>query len=173
LLREIQQGDLDVVIAVTVAQPAMEPRHFWMRQAIWVRSDATQVDPDGSVPLVCYGEDCACQHVAVAALRDAGREANFVFTSRSLVSLASAVNAGFGVMVMPRGRALRNGLYVWDDAPLPKLPELYCGIFIRDGGNRTAIEELADYLDADLRAEPIETEAPSEMEPMRAAGLGV
>jgi DNA-binding transcriptional LysR family regulator len=169
LLREIQQGDLDVVMAVTVTEPAVAPRHLWMRQAVWVRSAATRLDADGPVPLVCYGEDCACQHVAVAALRRAGREANFVFTSRSLVSLASAVNAGFGVMVMPRGRALRNGLFVWEDAPLPKLPELHCGIFIRDGGNRTAIEELADYLGADLCAEPTESEEPAEVAPIRVA----
>ena len=62
-----------------------------------------RLDPDGPVPLVCYGEDCACQEVAVAALRSAGRGCNFVFTSFSLVSLAAAVEAGFGVMVMPRG----------------------------------------------------------------------
>ena len=39
-------------------------------------------------------------------------------------------------MVMPRGRALRNNLYIWDDAPLPPLPQLYCGIYIRDGEPR-------------------------------------
>jgi DNA-binding transcriptional LysR family regulator len=167
LLRAIEQGDLDVVMAVTVEQPDVEPRHLWMRQAVWVRSSATKVDSEKPVPLVCYGEDCACQHAALAALRDAGREANFIFTSRSLVSLASAVNAGFGVMVMPRGRALRNGLFVWENPPLPALPELYCGIFIRDGGNRTAIEELADYLGHDLRAEPVEPEIPAEIAPMR------
>jgi DNA-binding transcriptional LysR family regulator len=158
LLRELKQGDLDVVMAVTVAEPTVEPRHLWKRQAVWVRSDATTVDPDGPVPLVSYDEDCACQDVAVAALRQAGRECRFVFTSRSLVSLAAAVTAGFGVMVMPRNRALQNSLRVWDNAPLPQLPELYCGIFIRDGGNRAVIEELADYLATDLRADVVAAE---------------
>jgi len=153
LLRELRQGELDVVMAVTVAEPPIEPRHLWMRQAVWVHSNATRVDQEDPVPLVSYDEDCACQHVAVAALRQAGRECRFVFTSRSLVSLAAAVRAGFGVMVMPGNRALQNGLLVWEDAPLPELPELYCGIFIRDGGNRAVIEELADYLAADLRAD--------------------
>jgi DNA-binding transcriptional LysR family regulator len=154
MLRSLAQGDLDVVMAVTDTPPPVEPRHLWMRQAIWVRSDATYVDPTGPVPLVSYGEDCACQRVAIAALRQAGRECNFVFTSVSLTSLAAAVSAGFGVLVMPRGRALRNNLYIWEDAPLPQLPQIYCGIYIREGGMRSAVEELADYLDADLRAEP-------------------
>lgn len=152
-LRALEQGDLDVVIAVTDAPPTLEPRHLWRRQAAWVHSDATRVDPDGPVPLVSYGEDCACQRIAVAALRRAGRSCNFVFTSVSLTSLAAAVRAGFGVIVMPRGRVLNDNLYIWEDPPLPKLPELYCGIYIRAGADRAA-EELADYLDADLRAEP-------------------
>jgi DNA-binding transcriptional LysR family regulator len=155
LVRELKQGDLDVVMAVMVEEPAVEPRHLWKRQAVWVHSNATRVDPEGPVPLVSYDEDCACQRVAIVALHQAGRECNFVFTSRSLVSLAAAVRAGFGVMVMPGNRALQNGLLVWNDAPLPELPELYCGIFIREGGNRAVIEELADYLAADLRADVV------------------
>jgi DNA-binding transcriptional LysR family regulator len=154
MLRALKQGDLDVVMAVTDTPPVMKPRHLWMRQAVWVRSDATRVDAEGPVPLVSYGEDCACQRVAVAALSQAGRRCDYVFTSVSVTSLAAAVGAGFGVLVMPRGRALRNNLYVWEDPPLPPLPQLFCGIYVRDSEVRTAADELADYLDADLRAEP-------------------
>ena len=175
LLRDIKQGDLDIAMAVTTTTPATEPRHQWMRDAVWVHSDATKLDLDGPVPLVAYGEDCACQRVAVAALRDAGREYEFVFTSRSLVSLMAAVAAGFGVMVMPRGRAMKSNLTIWEDAPLPKLPELYCGIFVRDGGNRSAIEELADNLAAELRNLPrvADEQAPgAKVAPIRASKAG-
>ena len=154
MLRALKQGELDVVMAVTDTPPVTKPRHLWMRQAVWVRSDATRIDPDRPVPLVSYGEDCACQRVAVAALGQAGRRCDFVFTAVSLTSLAAAVSAGFGVLVMPRGRALRNNLYIWEDAPLPQLPQLFCGIYVRDGEARSAADELADYLEADLRAEP-------------------
>lgn len=172
LLRDLAQGDVDVVMAVTDTPPAIKPRHLWRRQAVWVHSPATRVDPDTPVPLVCYGEDCACQRVAVAALRQAGRGFEFVYTSRSLVSLAAAVAAGFGVMVMPRGRAVKTDLAIWDDAPLPKLPELYCGIFVRDGVTWKAIEELADFL-GELRNE---TFLPDELErtvaPIRVSKAG-
>jgi len=57
-------------------------------------------------------------------------------------------------MVMPRGRATRNRLSIWEDGPLPKLPDLYCAIFVRDGGDRTVIEELADYLKDEIRLDP-------------------
>jgi DNA-binding transcriptional LysR family regulator len=157
MLLALKHGELDVVLAVTDKPPVIKPRHMWMRHAVWVRSDATRVDPDRPVPLVSYGEDCACQRVAVAALSQAGRRFDLVFTSVSLTSLAAAVGAGFGVVVMPRGRALRNNLYIWEDAPLPALPQLYCGIYVRDlrdGEPRSAAADLADYLAADLRAEP-------------------
>ena len=37
-------------------------------------------------------------------------------------------------------------MMIWDDAPLPKLPNLYCGIYIREGGASAAYEQLADEL---------------------------
>jgi len=139
-----------------------------------VHSAATRIDPDGAVPLVCYGDDCASQRVAVAALRQAGRTCEFVYTSHSLVSLAAAVAAGFGVMVMPRGRAIKAELAIWEDAPLPKLPELYCGIYVREGGASKASEELADYLE-ELRFEPSTPEEEAEVRtvaPIRASKAG-
>jgi len=56
--------------------------------------------------------------------------------------------------VMPRGRAIRNNLTIWEDSPLPKLPPLYGAIFVRDGEDRTAIEELADHLRDEIHLEP-------------------
>jgi DNA-binding transcriptional LysR family regulator len=173
LFRDLRQGDLDVVMAVTETEPGIQPRHFWMRQAVWVHSEATNIDPEGPVPLISYAEECACQRLAVSALNRAGRDSFFAFTSASLVSLAAAVKAGFGVMVTPRGRALRNDLDIWHDAPLPALSQLYCGIYLRDSGNTPAIEELADYLETDLREEPSADEFDADtpdMTGMRPAG---
>ena len=155
MLRDLKQGDLDVVMALLTEEPTLPARHMWTRQPVWVRGHDTRIEPSGPVPLVCYGEDCACQRIAISVLHAAGRECNFVFTSHSLVSLAAAVREGFGVMVMPSGRAVRNDLLIWKDPPLPALPQLYCAIFVREGGERTAIEEFADYLADAIREEPL------------------
>ena len=146
MLRDLKQGELDLVLALFTEKPAIPARHVWTQESVWVHSAATKLDPEGPVPLVSYGGDSACQRIAVAALHRAGLDCNFVFTSHSQVSLMAAVEAGFGVMAVPRGRAIRNKLAIWDDAPLPKLPDIYCAILVRDGGDRTAIEELADYV---------------------------
>ena len=154
MLRDLKQGELDLVLALFTEEPTIAARHVWTQESVWVRSAATSLDPGGPVPLVSYGGDSACQRVAVAALHRAGLDCNFVFTSHSQVSLVAAVAAGFGVMAVPRGRAIRNNLTVWEDAPLPKLPDVYCAILVRDGGDRTAIEELADFLKDEIWIEP-------------------
>ena len=154
MLRELQHGVLDIVLATFTERPTIAARHIWTQELVWVHGDAVKLDPNGPVPLVSYGGDSACPRIAVAALHRAGLDCNFVFTSHSLVSLVAAVAAGFGVMVVPRGRAIRNNLVIWEDSPLPRLSELYCALVVREGGDRTAVEELADYLEDQIRVEP-------------------
>jgi DNA-binding transcriptional LysR family regulator len=151
MLRNLKQGDLDLAVVISKAKPAIDARHLWVDQAVWVRGDATVLDPNGPVPLVSFGEDCSCRYAAVNALHRVGRDCDFVFTSRSIVSLEAAVAAWLGVMVLPRSRVAQTSLSIWEDAPLPELPELYCGVFLREGGNRAALEELADDIAAVLR----------------------
>jgi DNA-binding transcriptional LysR family regulator len=175
MLRGLRQGDLDLGVAIASSKPAMEAHHLWLDQAVWVRSEATQIDPGARVPLVSFGEDCSCRYAAVNALNRVGRECDFVFTSRSIASLEAAVLAGLGVMVLPRSHVSQTALSVWKDAPLPELPQLYCGIYLRDGGdNRAALEELADAVAAVLRP-PLQVrdsraESVSEVAPVRASG---
>ena len=154
MLRDLQHGVFDIVLATFTERPTIEARHIWTQELVWVHSDAVKPDLRGSVPLVSYGVDSTCQRAAVTALHRAGFECNFAFTSQSNTSLLAAVAVGFGVMAVPRGRAIRNNLVVWEDLPLPKLPELYCALVVREGGDRTAIEELADYLEDQIRMEP-------------------
>ena len=103
------------------------------------------------MPLVSFGEECSCRFVARQALNREGRSCEFVFTSRSIVGLEAAVIAGMGVMVLPRSRVGNTALSIWEDAPLPALPNLYCGVFLREGSNWTPLEELADEIGAALR----------------------
>ncbi len=174
--RNLTQGDLELAVAISKSEPAIAARHLWLDQAVWVRSDATRLDSHGPVPLVSFGEHCSCRYSAVQALNRVGRDCDFVFTSRSIVSLEAAVIAGLGVMVLPRSRVAQTKLSIWEDAPLPALPKLYCGIFLREGGNRAALEELADEIAAIWRpllevTEGADTTAPA-LPPARASGSG-
>jgi len=152
MLHALRQGALDLCVTMSDSKPTGDAHRSWTDQAVWVRSEATALDAVGSVPLVSFGEDCACRRAAVNALNRVGRECDFVFTSRSIASLEAAVLAGLGVMVLPKSRVPLSGLSIWEDAPLPDLPQLHCGIYMREGGGQTEVlEELADTIAAALR----------------------
>src|SRR3979490_2204375 len=110
MVRGLRQGDIDLAVAVSNSKPSIEAHHLWIDQAVWVRSEATQLDSGGPVPLVSFGEDCSCRYTAVNALHRVGRDCAFRFTSRSIASLEAAVLAGLGIMVLPRAADRAHGL---------------------------------------------------------------
>ncbi len=100
--------------------------------------------------LVSYRDSCVCTRVALATLDKAGRASELVFRATNAEALRSAVAAGFGVMVVPRSR-VPTELEVCDDRPLPPLPPLFCGIFVREGAERDLFQQLADRFAQTLR----------------------
>jgi DNA-binding transcriptional LysR family regulator len=84
-------------------------------------------------------------------LSEAGRDCELAFVGSSVLGLAAAVAAGFGVMALPRGRADIPGIAIWDDPPLPKLPDIFCGIYVRNGADFEEREQIADTIAAALR----------------------
>jgi DNA-binding transcriptional LysR family regulator len=169
-LRELKQGELDLAVGTTKSEPPIAARHLWLDQAVWVRSEATRIDPLGSVPLISFGEDCMCYKSAVIALSRIGRECELVFATRGIVSLEAAAFAGLGVLVLPRSLVDQTSLSVWEDAPLPKLPQLHCGIFLCEGESRPELLALADDIAAAFR--PQLRVAEGAAAPVRASGSG-
>jgi DNA-binding transcriptional LysR family regulator len=151
LLRDLREGDADLAIWVSSTGPTIDTRHYWTEPLAWVRGPSTRIEPARPVQLVSYGEECLFTRNAMTALSQAGRECELAFVGSSLLSLAAAVAAGFGVMALPRSRAEIPGISVWDDAPLPGLPDIFCGIYVRAGVDVEEREQIADLIAAALR----------------------
>jgi DNA-binding transcriptional LysR family regulator len=147
LMRELRSGEIDLFVGLSITPPS-DARHSWAEDIVWVRGHSTRFDPDRPVPLVSYGEPCVYHRHAVAVLKAAGLDWEDVFMGPSMASLKGAVMAGLGVMALTQRRASEVGLVIWDDAPLPKLPDLYSGVYIREGGDRAAFEQLAGEIGA-------------------------
>jgi len=160
LVRELHSGALDLFIGLSMNRPH-DARHAWAQEIIWARGLTTDIDLNRPVPLVSYGDPCVYHQIAVQALKNAGLDWEDVFTGPSMTSLTGAVIAGLGVMPMIRQRANGPDLLIWEDGPLPKLPELHSGIYIREGGARAAYEQLADEIVEVLNPQP--TAAPKLM----------
>ena len=150
LLRDLRGGDLDLLVGLSI-NPPHDARHNWPQQIVWVRGAATKLDPDRPVPLVSYGENSVYHRLATKVLKAAGLDWEDVFTGPSIACLDRAVTAGLGVMAITRGRAKDFDMIVWDDAPLPALPDLHTGIYVREGGAQAAYEQLADEIANVLR----------------------
>ncbi len=142
LVRDLRSGSIDVLVGLSL-NPPPDAHHVAVRDTVWVRGVSTHLEFDRPVPLVTYGERCSFHRVAVAALKNAGLHWEAVFTGPSIASLSNAVAVGLGVMPVLRCLASEVGLIIWEDAPLPKLPDIYSGIYVREGGARSVYEQLA------------------------------
>lgn len=147
LARQLHGGEIDLLIGLSTTPPE-EARHSRVQEVVWAHGNATRIDPNRPVPLVSYGEASVYHQLAVSALRAAGCDWEDVFIGPSMTSLSNALSAGLGVMPITRRRAIEANISIWENAPLPKLPDLYSGIFIREGGPRVIYEQLADEIAA-------------------------
>jgi DNA-binding transcriptional LysR family regulator len=154
LLKDLREGELDLAVWVAAVGPALVTPHYWTEELAWVHSPSTQISADQPVPLVSYGEECLFTRNAMAALSHANRACEVIYVGSSIVGLAAAVAAGFGVMALPRSRIDYPGLSIWEDAPLPGLADIFCGIYVRGGVEPEDREQVADCIAAVLRPAP-------------------
>jgi DNA-binding transcriptional LysR family regulator len=151
LTHDLQAGELDLIVTLSDMKSDPEARFQWAEDLMWVRGASTHIEADGVIPLATCGEGCAHHRLVVSTLEQAGRSYRIVFTAPSLTKVAAAVAAGFGVTALIRGLADASELVPCEDRLLPKLPSALCSIRVREGGNREALDQLADGLAAILQ----------------------
>ncbi len=156
LLKDLREGVIDVVVALSHEEPT-DARHYWKDQLVWARSGATKVEGNGPVPMLAFSEECMCYRAGVEALRRSGRDARLVATASTVLTLSACVDAGLGTMVMTSSRVRLTQLSRWEDAPLPELPDIYVGIYVREGAP-DALLALADDMAPALRPREDQTQ---------------
>jgi DNA-binding transcriptional LysR family regulator len=149
LAHQLRSGEIDVMLGLSMAPPH-DARHSRVRDIVWTHSAVTRIEPDRPVPLVSYGQASVYHRIAATTLKSAGLDWEDVFIGPSFTSLRGAVSAGMGIMAITRHRAISTGMTIWEDTPLPKLPDLYAGIYIRKAGPDAIYEQLADELARNL-----------------------
>jgi DNA-binding transcriptional LysR family regulator len=143
LLRDLRQGQLDLAVALTLSGPAVDARHHWSEEVVWVKGANTAIDTSGPVSLITIHESGLLHRLAVSTLSQVGRDSDTVFTASGTIGLVAAVSAGLGITLLPRCEIPRE-LVTWDDAPLPKPFDVFCGIYLREGVDCDLLEVLAD-----------------------------
>lgn len=152
LFRELEQGDLDLVIGISDDEPHQSAYHHWVEELVWLRGNTINLDPSAPVPLVTRGPECIFHRRSVAELERAGRKYDVVCTVDGVNALSAIVAAGLGVTALARNLAQQTELVVRDDAALPKLSKLVFNVCLREERTSHLLEELADVLAQLLRS---------------------
>jgi DNA-binding transcriptional LysR family regulator len=150
LLRDLDQGQLDLAVALTTPGPAVDPRHCWREEMVWIKGPGATLDAGARLSVVAIREGGLMHRMATGALGQAGRDYEIAFTAFSTAALGAAVSAGLGIALLPR-RDVPPDVRFCDETFLPKPPEVYCGIYLREGIDCPIIETLADTLAEALR----------------------
>jgi DNA-binding transcriptional LysR family regulator len=149
LQRALREAEVDLVIAVSERGAVTDAYRHWSEELVWVQGPSVKLS-FAPVPLVCYGDECIFNRTATEALSQIGLRGDVVFSGSSIAGLCAAVGSGLGIMVLPRSSVAPPELVVCDDGRLPKLPEMSCGIYVREGSGRELRERLAHVIAENL-----------------------
>jgi len=152
LLRDLRQGQLDLAVALTISAP-VDARRQWMEDVVWVRAPDRMPEAGRPVSLIAIDESGLLRRLAVSTLKQASRDFDIIFTASGTIGLIAAVAAGLGITLLPRCEVPKD-LEPWDDAPLPKPLDIYCGIYLREGVDCDLLADLADAIADTLRPQP-------------------
>lgn len=154
LLRDLRQGQLDLVLALTISPP-MDARHQWPEEVVWAKAPDKTPEAGAPVSLITIDEGGLLHGLAVTTLKEASRDYEIIFNASGTIGLIAAVSAGLGITLLPRCEVPAH-LEAWDDSPLPKPLDIYCGIYLREGVDCALLVELADAIADTLRPRPDE-----------------
>lgn len=149
LLHQLQEGKLDLTIAMSAEPAGPNAARLWAERLAWVAG--RDVLPAGvPLPLVAYPEGCIYRMRMTQALSKAGLPWRIVCTSPSLAALQAAASAGLGTTVLslhtiPPGLAMLG-----PDAGLPGLADVIVGVYYDRERRSEASMRLVNFIIARL-----------------------
>jgi DNA-binding transcriptional LysR family regulator len=147
LLRDLRRGDYDLVVAASDTEQPESPNRRWLEPSGWGAASAAVVQGEGPVPLLVVGESSLSRRLSVSALERAGQDYQIVYVSGSFAGLVQAAAAGLGVACWARRCLIEAGLQVLEGLPrLPPVPDVYGGVYLREGLDLPEVEEIADAI---------------------------
>jgi DNA-binding transcriptional LysR family regulator len=150
LLRDLRQGELDLAIALGETGASPGARHCWTEPLAWVCAPGLAFNRAAPLPLVLGNGAGEITRLATAALARSGAEWQAACRVPSCLGCAAAVAAGLGIGATLH-RFMPAELVACEDPRLPRLPELTCGIYLREGAGEPRVGQLADALAETLR----------------------
>jgi DNA-binding transcriptional LysR family regulator len=150
LFRDLSQGELDLVIALGERGASPGARHRWTEPLAWVCARGLAFNRAAPLPVVLANGVGEIAGLATSVLDRSGTEWEAACRVPGPLGCTAAVAAGLGIGAT-LDRFVPAELVVCEDPRLPRLPELTCGIHLREGAGEPRAGQLADMLAGTLR----------------------
>lgn len=149
LIPAFEKGELDLVVS-GIEGAQKNYRVLFEEPLIWVISHKTESSIPATLPLVLQPSPCSFKKFAIENLDKMNRKWKIVFTGTSTASIQTAVQAGMGLSVLPKG-ALKEGL---KEAPphleLPELPMFTMVLFMDEKKKNEVRDLFISYLETEI-----------------------
>ena len=141
LLRGVRSGYLDMIFLLGSEEDMQGALATWSEDLVWVRSPDFVLEPDAVVPLVSSPNLLLPDRMAMAALEQANRRYEIVFTAFDTLARRAAAAAGLGYFPMARS-LVSEPLVIEEPGVLPPLPTATMGIIVREDLDTTGMAPL-------------------------------
>jgi DNA-binding transcriptional LysR family regulator len=141
LLHSVRSGYLDIVFAVGTNEDLRDAVATWSVDLVWVRAPDFMLQADAVVPLISSPNLLQPDRTGIAALEQANRRYQVVFTAFDTMARCAAAAAGLGYYTMPRSLVAKP-LVIEEPGVLPPLPPATAGIIVREDLDTQVLEPL-------------------------------
>lgn len=145
LVRRLRAGHLDLVY---VKQEPGQPSGLLVRRDrhMWAMHEATRIDADAPVPLICYPAPSLSRAAAVNALERVGRTWRITCNVRDVNGALAAARAGLGVAVLPQGVVPGDLRPAPTTLGLPELDDVDFTLLTNPRAPRTLVQALTEAI---------------------------
>ena len=151
LLEQLEQGSLDVVLAVRHA-PTSGGRRVATEEVVWAAHRRFELDPSRPLPLALFPEQCIYRRRALAALTGIGRDWQLESSSQSPSGLRVIVNQGRTITVTDRRSLPEDWKVIEDGEGLPPLPPAILEVHRSPSLSHPAFDDFMALIDEVLEA---------------------
>ncbi|MGV3660648.1 MAG: LysR family transcriptional regulator [Prosthecobacter sp.] len=158
LLRALEEDRFDLVLGAAGHAPRsgqnkyayVEHRVLLREPAVWVQSSSSDLDlTKEMLPLILFPAPCGLRKIVLERLEKRARPWQVVYSSASLASIQTAVQADLGISALARSAVL-PGMKIISGAGLPPLPDAAITLYSRKTPYDSLARSLTEFIAAAL-----------------------
>ncbi|WP_165967894.1 LysR family transcriptional regulator [Sapientia aquatica] len=149
LLRELEEGKLDVVIAAR-SEANQGGVNLLEEQLFWAAHHDFRLEADKPLPLALLPPPCFYREAAISALNSIGRSWVGAVTTMNVGGVQAAVSAGLAVGVLSQSSLLPNIRRMGETEGFPALPKFNIALFTGQGDVSLDVKPIVEFIMAEI-----------------------